>query len=230
MKSLHRSQRYNLVFCQTLRLGGIFLVLMSALRFIFYFLSARSFEIIQQNIVLRAFFVGLRFDLLVVGFVFIPVVVLGTLWFMLGGREAIFKICLKVYLSVCWALVLISAALSLPHFLKEGRHFRWADPIYGPNLDLTSLVLVGLILLFMMASILKTLWLYFEYPYPQIMGAWKMAPALEVGLRLLIPVILVAMAARGTFGPHHLEREDSQISPWENVNELALNSVWCVSK
>ena len=114
--------------------------------------------------------------------------------------------------------------------MKEGRHFRWTEPIYAPNFDLTSLALLGLIFLFMAASVLKSLWGHFEYPYPQILRDMNLSSSIEVILRLTIPILLVLLAARGSVGAHHLGMKDSQISAWSNVNELTLNSVWCINK
>ena len=230
METLRRSQRYNQIFCQALRIGGFFLVLMSVIRFMFYFLSAPSFEIIQPNVIFQAFLVGLRFDLLAVGFVFIPVALGSPFWLLTIGAEDFLRKIFKIYFSVVWFLILISSAVSLPHYMREGRHFRWEDPIYGPNLDVTSLSLITLIFLFMLASVLKSIWRYFEEPFPRVLAPLRLPTAVEITLRLLLPVILVALAARGSVGPHHLEKEDSQISPWDNVNELSLNSVWCINK
>ena len=230
METLLRSQRYNQIFCQALRIGGTFLILMSVIRFMFFFLSAPSFEIIEKSMIWQAFFVGLRFDLLVLGFVFIPVVLVGPLWFLWGGSETSFGKLLKVYLSVIWVIIIISSAVSLPHYLLDGRHFRWSDSIYAPALDVTSMTLVALIFLFMMASILKSLWKYFEISFPRILKTTQLPAFLEVILRILAPILLVILAARGSVGPHHLEKEDAQISAWENVNELSLNSVWSINK
>ena len=230
METLLRSQRYNQIFCQALRIGGNFFILMSVIRFMFFYLTAPSFEIIEPSVIWQAFFVGLRFDVLVLGFVFIPVVLGGPSWLFLGGSEPGCRKLLKVYFTVIWGLIIISSAVSLPHYLREGRHFRWSDPIYAPALDIISMALVCLIFLFMMASILKSLWKYFEYSFSRILRTTRLPVYLEVFLRIFTPILLVILAARGSVGPHHLEKEDAQISVWENVNELSLNSVWCINK
>ncbi len=230
MKTLLRSQRYNHIFCQALRIGGNLLILMSLIRLMFFFLSAASFEIIEQNVIWQAFFVGLRFDLLVIGFVFIPVVLVVPIWLILGGSESLCIKFLKLFFSLTWILIILSSAVSLPHYISEGRHFRWLDPIYRPNLDVVSMILVSLIFLFMMASVLRSVWKYFEYLFPTILKRTGLPAFLEVFVRILGPILLVILAARGSVGAHHLEKEDSQISVWENVNELGLNSLWCINK
>lgn len=230
METRLRSQRYNHVLCQALRIGGIFLTLMTVIRYIFYFINSRSFEIIDKIVIGKAFLMGFRFDLLVVGFIFIPIVLVGTLWFLFGGAEALFIKILKLYFSVTWLLILASSALSLPHYIKVGRHFRWADPIYGLRLDSTTLILMTLIVFFMMATVLKTLWKHFEDPYPHILFNLKIPAKVEVVIRIIVPIIAVMLASRGSIGSQHLGIEDAQISPWESVNELSLNSVWCINK
>ncbi len=230
METRRRSQRYNHVLCQAIRIGGIFLTLMTVIRFIFYFINSRSFEIIDKIVIWKAFFIGFRFDLLVVGFIFIPIVLMGTLWFVFGGDESQFIKILKLYFSVTWLLILASSAVSLLHYMKEGRHFRWADPIYGLRLDSTTLVLITLIFLFMMATVLKTLWKHFEAPYPQILNNFKIPAKAEVVIRITVPILAVILASRGSIGHQHLDKDDAQISPWESVNELSVNSVWCINR
>ncbi len=230
METRLRSQRYNHVLCQAIRIGGIFLTLMTVIRFIYYFINSRSFEIIDKIVIWKAFFIGFRFDLLVVGFIFIPIVLMGTLWFVFGGSETLFIKILKLYFSVTWLLILASSAISLPHYMKEGRHFRWADPIYSLKLDSTTFVLLALIFFFMMATVLKTLWKHFEDPYPQILIDLKIPGKSEVVIRFIVPILALILASRGSFGPQHLGKEDAQISPWESVNELSVNSVWCINK
>ncbi len=230
METLLRSQRYNQIFCQALRMGGSFLILMSVIRFMFFFLSAPSFEIIERSIIWQAFFVGFRFDLLVLGFIFIPVVIAAPCWLLLGGTEGFCTKFLKIYFSLTWVLIILTSAVSLLHYVREGRHFRWLDPIYEPSLDITSVTLATLIFLFMIASVLKSVWNYFEYSFPFIIKTTRLPATVEVTLRILAPILLVILAARGSVGAHHLEKEDAQISAWENVNELGLNSVWCINK
>ena len=225
-----RSQRYNLVFRQAARIGGIFLILMSLIRFMFYYLAVSSFEIIEKPVLLKAFLIGFRFDLLVVGFALVPVAILGFVWFMADFSRPWFVLFCKIYFSVCWFLILLSSAISLPHYLLEGHHYRWGSTLYGLSFDLITTALLSLICLFMLASVLKTIWKHFEYPYPYLLETWKVPAPVEISVRLLIPILIVGMAARGSLGAHHLEKEDSSVSPWDNVNELALNSIWCINK
>lgn len=67
-------------------------------------------------------------------------------------------------------------------------------------------------------------------------GNWKdwaspLRPkTLEKSLRVLLPAVLIALAARGTISAHHLRYEDSQVSFTEAINEMALNAPWCFDK
>ena len=67
-------------------------------------------------------------------------------------------------------------------------------------------------------------------------GEWKdeFSPRkggkVEIVLRILLPFILVFLAARGTVEPHHLALEHSEVSSNTSINEMALNAVWCFDK
>ena len=52
----------------------------------------------------------------------------------------------------------------------------------------------------------------------------------EMALRILLPLILIVLAARGTVTPHHLALEHSEVSNSKELNEMALNAVWCFDK
>jgi hypothetical protein len=128
------------------------------------------------------------------------------------------------------------SAVSFPHYLLKNRHFRWsqdASQIFvWPPLDSTTsglLLLIGIVLL---TSGMKVIWRSrYLKPNGFFMKEAGRGPApLLIFLRYVIPVLLVAGAARGTWTAHHLEKADSEISAWENVNELALNAVWAWDK
>ncbi len=67
-------------------------------------------------------------------------------------------------------------------------------------------------------------------------GEWKdeyspqIGSRFEIALRIVIPLIVVILAARGTVEPHHLALEHSEVSNSKPINEMALNAVWCFDK
>ena len=67
-------------------------------------------------------------------------------------------------------------------------------------------------------------------------GEWKdeysphQGSRFEVVWRILLPLILIFLAARGSVMPHHLALEHSQVSANKELNEMALNAVWCFDK
>jgi hypothetical protein len=218
---LKRSQRYNEYLLPTARVAGVFLILMSLLRYIFYFLSRQEFEFVYASSILHAFLVGVRFDLLVIGFILIPAVTIFPALFLTKLKEPVLKKILKLYLSLMWGLVVLSSFVSLPLYLLKGRHFRWKeDSFVWLSLDVTTAVLVCIIFLLVILVGLKTIRNQkFDRNLPFLKGAWH-----------LLAVLIVALAARGTVSAHHLEKADSEISPWENLNELVINSIWALDK
>ncbi|MGZ3774805.1 MAG: hypothetical protein ACXVCY_13345 [Pseudobdellovibrionaceae bacterium] len=67
-------------------------------------------------------------------------------------------------------------------------------------------------------------------------GQWKdefsprYGSKLEITWRIVLPLLLIALAARGTVEPHHLALEHSEVSNNKAINEMALNAVWCFDK
>lgn len=233
MELLIRSQRFNDLFYECLKLGLVLLFEMSLIRFIYYHLAKPGMSYVTREEVYKAFLVGVRFDLLVLGFVFIPVVLVGALMMMAGTDDFKVNKVLKVYLSTTWALVVLNAFWSLPYYLIKGRHFRWEADGFNflwPRFDSFTEVLVVLIFGFLVASPIKSIWrrnylLTHDWHWFGSQDArW------QIPLRIIIPILLVGLAARGTVTPRHLEKAHAEISKWENINELALNATWCFDK
>lgn len=232
MEILNRSQRYNQILVPITQQFAIFMLVMTLLRYIFFFLSRYKFEIIDSVDIVNAFVIGLRFDLLVLGFFAIPLVTIlpGILFFNFSEIKISFLI--KLYLSAVSLIILFSSYISLPHYLMSERHFRWAqDSVFvsWPLVGMGVYVLVHLIFLFLLLGCLKSVW---GRDYLRWAGGWPQAwsPSLKLFVAYLLPLFIVALAARGTLGARHLELAHSEISVWPHVNELALNAVWCFDK
>ncbi len=230
MEILKRSQRYNRYLPSLAQLAGIFLILMTLLRYIFFFLSRQKFEFVYGSTTFQAFFVGIRFDLLVLGFLFIPVVTVWPALILKELKDRLVEKILRTYLVTIWFSIIATSYFSLATFLQRDRHFRWAqDTIQSLPLDITSQVLVTLIFIFAFLVGLKSIYKIARKPRFEI-GPKRAGVLVQLVVSLLLPILVVALAARGTLRAHHLEKADSEISPWENVNELTLNAIWAIDK
>lgn len=230
MEILKRSQRYNRYLPDLARLAGIFLILMTLLRYIFFFLSRQKFEFVYGSTIFQAFYVGVRFDLLVLGFLFLPIVTIWPLLILNEAKDRLVEKILRLYLSFVWLAIVASSYLSLPTYLAKDQHFRWKRDVFQMlPLDSVSALLVSLIFLTALAVGIKSISKVKRRPRFEL-GPRKSSLWVQLIVALLVPILIVGLAARGTLAAHHLEKADSEISPWENVNELTLNAVWAIDK
>lgn len=227
------------VFLKMAVLAFAMIVFMTLFRLNLYFLSvfhatpnAAAVEIWQS------FLAGLRFDLLIFGFLFIPLYFLVMIQaFMQKWPRAGFLF-YKVYFTVVWFLICALTFVDFFHFAKFGKRMRFADynswnvqdwlgqfHSLPPNQSWIFCVITVLLfsLGYMLVKGLK-------------FGEWKdeyspqAGSKFEVLWRTLLPLILIVLAARGTVEAHHLALEHSEVSLDQVINEMALNAVWCFDK
>lgn len=188
--------------------------------------------------ILSSFVAGFRFDLLIFGFLFIP------LYFFIISQAfserwpRFMFIAYKVYFVVAWFLICLSTYMDFFYFARQGRRMRFADYTswtpetlseqfnsLAPNQAwiFTAITIMLFTLGYMLIKGLK-------------FGQWKdefsprYGSKFEVVWRVLLPLVLIALAARGTVEPHHLALEHSEVSNNKAINEMALNAVWCFDK
>ena len=188
--------------------------------------------------VAQSFLAGFRFDLLVMGFLFIPIYFLVLLQASVVKWPRFMYVSYKSYFILAWLLICFLNFLDYFHFAQAGRRMRFQDymswtpsafsqQIQGvlPYQFWIFCVVTGL-LLFLGLSLIRGLQF----------GDWrdeyspKKGGKSEIFLRFLVPLLVISFAARGTIEPHHLRYEDSQVSNFTRINEMALNAVWCFDK
>lgn len=173
-------------------------------------------------------FAGFRFDLLVLGFAWIPIWVLYWFFHFLGRVSQVSGL-FKAYFFL---IVLGTTLLTIVDFYWfNARTVRmtfetlspdgfWAVADQATNWRLWSaiplIVLPGFVL--------------------GLLSLWKMNIAdysekpMKVLLNFIFSLLIVASAARGTWTAHHLELADAQVSSFRALNELALNPWWNLDK
>lgn len=234
------SLRYaNKVFLEWAGVGAKFLFLMSLFRIGLFFLVVQTASPNAGGIeIFQSFVAGLRFDLLILGFIFIPVA-LGLLiqsYFLMWSQGLLFLY--KIYFFVVWFLICLLNFFDFSFFIASKSRMRFQDysqihsdwleqHLWGPQvlerLAFIALTLIVLAIGLGLASNVR-------------FGNWKdevspdMGTHREVFLRILLPLLGVALAARGTVEPKHLGLEHSEVSSEQAVNEMALNPIWCFDK
>ncbi len=227
------------VFLRILAVSFAMIIFMGMFRLNLYFLSVfhatSDVDILE---VLHSFRAGVRFDVLVIGFILIPITLVLLIQAILQKWQSWSLALYKVYLSVVWTLICGMSYMDFFHFAKYGSRMRWEqyhtwsfEEFYQQMSGLqanqvTIFTVISLLLLALGLMMIRGL----------KFGHWKdeYSPSkgspFEVTMRVLLPFVLVALAARGTVEPHHLGLEHSRVSSNTSINEMALNAVWCFDK
>ncbi|AHI04717.1 hypothetical protein BDW_01035 [Bdellovibrio bacteriovorus W] len=234
------SLRYSSkIYIQFLQLFISLVVLLSLIRANLYFLSVyHATSNVDFFDILEAFFVGLRFDILVMGFVFILPTVLLTVQAVTVQWSTLTNTLHKLYFFVIWVLMSLMIYVDFFHFAKFGRHMRWRE---YESLDFSqyySWIESSLPSQFWIFTLMVAFFLGIGLAAIRSLdfGHWKdeFSPRkpwfMEKTVRILWPLLFVALCARGSLGQHHLRLEDSQVSKNEAINEMALNAIWCFDK
>jgi hypothetical protein len=144
----------------------------------------------------------------------------------------------KVYFGLAWLLICAMTYVDFFHFTRYGKRMRFAD--YAAwNFSVITEQMEPLqrhqILIF---SVITVMLLSLGYMLTKALqfGEWKdeFSPVpgskFEMTWRVLLPLLIVFLAARGTVEAHHLGLEHSEVSSMKSINEMALNPVWCFDK
>lgn len=191
---------------------------MSLTRFLFWWTARELFYFAPAKELSAAFAVGVSFDLLVLGFLLIPVVVGGSAAVFAPVKADRFYLVSRIYLGLAWVGVTVLAAVDAVSFPSLGRHLRRTDvPVWTP--DTTSVMTV--FILFCIALVGLRSW---------TSAASGTASPRYGFLRWAACLLAVALMARGTVTAHHLGREHTEISPANGVRELVMNSAWALDK
>lgn len=227
------------VFFRLSMLAVIMIIFMSLFRLNLYFLSV--FHATPNAVfveVAQSFLAGLRFDILIFGFLMIPIYFLLMIQaFMEKWPRGLLNAC-KVYFVLAWLLICALTYIDFFHFSRYGARMRLADYMnwnFSILLEQMNLMQRHQVLIF---SVISVMLLILGYTLTKSLrfGEWKdefspqAGTKVEVLWRILVPLFIVFLAARGTFDAHHLGLEHSEVSSMKPINEMALNPVWCFDK
>lgn len=225
-----------------IRLGILALAMiffMTLFRMNLYFLSVfHATAEVNFVEVLQSFVAGFRFDLLIFGFLFIP------LYFVLLLQACFEKwprsmfAAYKIYFVGVWFLICALSFIDFFYFARHGSHMRYQDYMaWTPEtlFEQAAVLQRNQVLIY---SIITVLLFSLGYMLTKSLrfGEWKdeyspqLGSKMEVALRIVIPLLIIFLAARGTVEPHHLALEHSEVSSNKAINEMALNAVWCFDK
>lgn len=196
---------------------------------------------------IELFWMGARFDLVILGFIGIPWLGICLAFGLLGVWSEKYPLWTKIYLLMTWLIAGVVGALDLIFFALNDRHLQWPDHQRFSYFDgigefqkllPTSMLVLGLatwvvICIFVYKSTkalnqTETIRRHDEF-FEKTGVPWKMIWTSQI-FRILVPLLTVAFFARGTLSAHHLELQHSEISELPVINELVLNPLWTMDK
>ncbi|MBK7960209.1 MAG: hypothetical protein IPK04_02680 [Bdellovibrionales bacterium] len=197
------------------------------------------------------FWMGARFDLVVIGFIGLPCIAFSLLFEIFGIWLEKDLWWTKTYLLLTWVFASIIGFLDLGFFALNHRHLQWSDHqrfAYFEGMDYllnllpwTTLILgfvawIG-VCIFIYKSIRGLCLVRLSRRFSDIrkLLARLLGSRCEKFcsyriVRILFPLMTVAFFARGTLSAHHLELQHSEISDHPVLNELVLNPIWTMDK
>lgn len=216
--------------------------LMSCLR-LWTFLNIRAdFQNVQGPELLQAFVMGFRFDLLVTGFILIPMVLILLVMTVRRFWPKWIDRLFKYYLISSWLAISVVSTLDLYFVTMYRRRMSWDQ--YS-QLDFHHLEIFKLsygstyFYVYLIASLFFTIagiYTIFQNRLPSLAPTLK-APSMAflenrfaLFLSALLPVFIVLFMARGNFAAHHLAIQHCEISEQTIAREICINASWNLDK
>lgn len=227
-----RLQAMSAFFLSLIRPLVTWMLFMTVMRFIVWFSVPIFFVGTEKSVSLRAFFTGARFDLLVLGFLLIPVLLLWLASLGLKDASARAARVSRGWLTLAWWIVTTIAAFDWLFFAANGRRMTFHD-LKTPDFVSDGFGVVGtetaviVALIFLCCAILGARQIL---QMPSFKTKTRPESGLRRAWRVIAPVLAVALMARGTLTPHHLEKQHSEVSSNPALNQLVLTPAWAFDK
>ncbi|QDK43905.1 hypothetical protein DOM22_01375 [Bdellovibrio sp. ZAP7] len=227
------------VMVKLAKLSLAMVLFMSLFRLNLFFLSA--FAKVEQATLLeivQSFVAGFRFDILIFGFLLLPIYFILMIQAISEKWPNWIFVLYKIYFAIIWFIICVMSFVDFFTYAHHGRRMRFAEYFnWTPDLTWEQMhaLQTNQVIFFTVSTVIL-----FSLGYMMIrgmqFGQWKdeYSPQKgsygEMALRIVLPLLLIVLAARGTVEPHHLALEHSQVSSIPALNEMALNAVWCFDK
>lgn len=233
-----RLQRAHSLIKAMLPMALIVLFWLSSLRvalYFFYYSNQVGFSLS----LLEAFFAGARFDVLILGFAAIPMVLI--VWaYALGWSPWKLRWFVSSYfflvVMICAVLAVFDAAWVAQYHERINHRFdlEWLGQLSTTfeQISMGSLLAFTVLVVLLTAIVLKILSRQSAKKWSELvlMAELNRVPPMRHTLRFVWTLMWVALAARGTLTPHHLNAEHAEISADVVLNQLPVNPVWNLDK
>lgn len=202
---------------------GVFLW-MSLMRVLLLFEVSAHLQDVSLGRMALALFQGARFDLLVLGFAALPLVVLVGALDLFRVRETIKAGTVRVYAMAVSGIIFVFGLTNVFTFPSQGGFLSLADLASDDDLWTAASAARPWVSLVILALLMGSIfWRQFRSPtrYEVESPRWR---------GLMLALLLAGLAARGSLASHHLELADSQISANAWLNQLTVNPIWAFDK
>lgn len=234
-------KNFKSLFSKWISLNLIFLILMSALRFIFfkYYGKGINFDGFGLDIV-RAFFLGVRYDLAVLAYLNMPVT-LAFVTLLFSNKEGFYnKISRYVafYYTIAVGSLFVLLGIDFCYYSYFQNHLNIM--VFGLFEDDTSalistlaenynmfLVIGSFILSYILTFVVSKFILKFKYK--NISENKKKVSVSKILIAILM-ITVNFIAARGSFGIFPLGMDDAQVSLNTFLNKVAINGVYTLQE
>lgn len=173
---------------------------------------------------LNVFFTGYRFDLLILSFFLIPIVLFQLIF---NFRHKLISLIARSYLLMAW--IIMMALYFLNSFLFSTLKDRiwlqdWTNIFLHLSLGLKSQSLIYLLGLFVFTLAI------FLYGYQNLMVLNQTILNARKRATSLLMLLMLAFFARGSLGHDHLRRNDCDFKSSSWVRAFCLNPIYTFSK
>lgn len=230
---------FSKLFMKYLKVSMSLVLFLTIIRFNVFFLSVSAWLTDSSfGEVFMSFFTGFRFDLLIYGFLLIPMLLLWIFFALTVTWGELSTLITRWYFRSTWAFIGFLQVFDFMQFHVNGVRIReqqfqslfggWIFEIW-PSVSMVPFfvfLIVVLIVFFLGLWVIEQVQIGdWKDEYSPLKGGWG-----EISWRLFWPLLIVALMARGTLEAHHLRYEHSLISNDTRLNEMALNPMWTMDK
>lgn len=199
---------------------------------IFLEFATTIFQNVSTAEMIQSMWMGFRFDLLIIGFIWLPVMGLTSLLKLASLRFSEAEpwryhvVAVKYYFPWVWFAICLLMLKDSFQFLMAGSRVRAAEHI-PQLLNILGMLNQASVLLYSVLVFLL-IWAVGHFSTRAVLSRIEWVNA---KLPLLLGLLLLSgLMARGNLEPRHLAQEHCEIGHQSIVRELCLNAVWTMNK
>jgi hypothetical protein len=245
MNALNRSTQ---IFTKLMFVNGSVFFSMSLQRLVLFLVVVRHWLFGADGLTITMSFVnGARFDLCVLGFMNLPVLVI--VWvmstdFVVNSSNKVVQFfrswILWIYFGVTTLVIHVLGLLDMMFFAANNHrwtYYDWQESGLGFVSTVAQswggLFTISVVILFLMLWLFRCIFTLYKVKLDSVSLEnlkHRESKAALVGTGLVLPLFITALAARGTWTAHHINIEHARVSQLQVLNQMTLSPVWAFDK